>query len=446
MRIWGFVQGMIGALWASTLFALPVTFEPDTLIRDAEVEDILHQFADPLLQQAKLSLAQVRLFLIASPAVNAASTEGNRIFINTGLILRCASADELIAVLAHEIGHLQKCHIIKLHGALSQASATNMALMGLGGVIAALTGKVEPLVAGAMGGGHVAERFLFKFTRTHESEADQASYNLLHALKWPVGGAETFLKKLQKSDLRSKEDQQNVYAQTHPLYEDRIRCAQQAVRPQDQLPHHFQSLFSLIQIKILAYTLPPDSVFKDPRIQKSPNRAYAEAISFYRQGKLDDALQALQRFVKSTPYGQDLKAQILLEKGDHVGANQAISSVLQKKTHPHASLLILAAQIKLLQSDSKALQQAQTHLEKAIRLDPDDPLPWRFLSEAHDKLGQIGERDLALAEYYTRLGERARAVESVNRVLQTLPPGSPTHMRARDLAIQLTPRGSDASS
>ena len=42
--------------------------------------------------------------------VNAFTIPGGRIYIYKGLFEFCESAEQLAAVLAHEIGHVEKCH------------------------------------------------------------------------------------------------------------------------------------------------------------------------------------------------------------------------------------------------------------------------------------------------------------------------------------------------
>ncbi|MGL6187839.1 MAG: M48 family metalloprotease, partial [Holosporales bacterium] len=103
---WVFFVACVCGQFPNALKALPVAFQEGVLLKDAEIEEILHAFADPLLKAANLSPRATQIFLVSTPVINAASTIGDTIFVNTGLILECDRADELAAVLAHEIGHL----------------------------------------------------------------------------------------------------------------------------------------------------------------------------------------------------------------------------------------------------------------------------------------------------------------------------------------------------
>jgi predicted Zn-dependent protease len=421
--------------YPNVLKALPVAFQEDVLLKDAEIEEILHEFADPLLKAANLSSRATRIFLVSTSIVNAASTIGDTIFVNTGLILECDRADELAAVLAHEIGHLQKHHVITRLGAFEGASKMGLGAMGLGAVLAVLTGNPGPLLLGASAGQHLAERSFFKFTRGQESEADQASFALLKKVGWPREGAVSFMKKLL-ADRGPLQDSRVVYGQTHPLHEERIRLASLQLKPSAILPLSLQDKFFLMQTKIRAYTLPSSQVRGDFKIQKSPYRSYGEAIGLYREGLPEEALKKLElaSTFSPSPYLEELRAQILMERGEFEGAERAIVGALRSIKNPHSTVYVLAAQIKI---ERGKLEEAREFLDRAASADPIDSQPWHFLSIIYGKQHKGPEADLALAEKFSRLGEAERAKEYAQRALKGLPPKTPSHVRALDLMAQI---------
>ena len=80
------------------------------VIRDAETETLLRNFANPLFRAAGVEPNSVRIILIRDDALNAFVSTGNRLFINTGIIARSESALELVGMLAHEAGHIRGGH------------------------------------------------------------------------------------------------------------------------------------------------------------------------------------------------------------------------------------------------------------------------------------------------------------------------------------------------
>ncbi|MGL4371317.1 MAG: M48 family metallopeptidase, partial [Alphaproteobacteria bacterium] len=105
----------------SPSFSLPLEFTQGTFLRDAEVEEILKEFAEPILRAAGIPPKQARLYLVASNELNAFATLGNMIFFNTGMILFTQKPEELAAVMAHEIGHLAGQHVVRTLEVLERA-------------------------------------------------------------------------------------------------------------------------------------------------------------------------------------------------------------------------------------------------------------------------------------------------------------------------------------
>ena len=111
----------------------------DTLIRDTEIEEILHKDAEPIFQAAGIDPKGVQIILIGSKDFNAFAAPGV-MAVYTGLILQTKNPNELQGVMAHEIGHLAGGHSFR-SGDYQRAGMVPMILtMGLG-VLAAIAGS-----------------------------------------------------------------------------------------------------------------------------------------------------------------------------------------------------------------------------------------------------------------------------------------------------------------
>ncbi|HQR89464.1 MAG TPA: M48 family metalloprotease, partial [Caulobacter sp.] len=84
-----------------------------SLIRDTEIEEILHRDADPLFEAAGLDSKTVRILLVGDKSLNAFATQGLMMGLNTGLILQTETPNQLKGVIAHEAGHLAGGHPIR---------------------------------------------------------------------------------------------------------------------------------------------------------------------------------------------------------------------------------------------------------------------------------------------------------------------------------------------
>ncbi|MGL5720642.1 MAG: M48 family metallopeptidase, partial [Alphaproteobacteria bacterium] len=164
-----------GTLWlflCTPGFALPLEFTQGTFLRDAEIEEILKEFAEPILRTAGIPPKQARLYVVASHELNAFATLGNMIFFNTGMILFTQKAEDLVAVMAHEIGHLAGQHVVRTLEVLERAQQRGLAAAALGALVGGLAGRPDAAMAGVMAGLHLGERSFLSYSRGQESAAD----------------------------------------------------------------------------------------------------------------------------------------------------------------------------------------------------------------------------------------------------------------------------------
>ena len=152
-----------------------------TFIRDAEIEDTIRLFGIPLFAVAGLEPSAVRVHLVKDPAINAFVANGQRIFLNTGLLIASDNANQVIGVMAHETGHIMGGHLARTHQALRDASANSIMALVLGAAAMA-AGQGQAGSAIIAGGQHVAQRSFLKYSRIQESSADQAALDILKKL------------------------------------------------------------------------------------------------------------------------------------------------------------------------------------------------------------------------------------------------------------------------
>lgn len=135
--------------------------------------------------------------LVNSHVPNACSLPGGFLYVNRGLVELVDSEDELVATLAHEIGHIAGRHVI------NQLVLTFAARALLGPVLDDLkreNGEIERTVL--QFGGAIALMAKIHFSRQDEMQADLLGfYEMLHAGWDPHGYLKLFaqLEKLEKA-------------------------------------------------------------------------------------------------------------------------------------------------------------------------------------------------------------------------------------------------------
>lgn len=149
-----------------------------------------------------------RVIVVNEPAVNALAAPGGYVIILRGLVKRTGTPEELAGVLAHELQHVLKRHVVR---ALLQHASTGI-------LLAAVTGDVT----GAAAYGLEAARVLgtLQYSRVAEEEADVEGMRLLVSAGVDPAGMIAFLEGLK----RKGEDAPGIlkYLSTHPSTADRI--------------------------------------------------------------------------------------------------------------------------------------------------------------------------------------------------------------------------------
>jgi predicted Zn-dependent protease len=147
---------------------------------DAVLGDYLQAIWQPLVQAAlrrgDLSAdLQERfawqLFLVRDRSVNAFALPGGYLGVHTGLLAAVSSADELAAVLAHELSHVTQRHIARMFTQQQNLAPWMMAAMILG--VMAASRSPDAASAAIVGSQAVAAQGQLNFSRDMEREADR---------------------------------------------------------------------------------------------------------------------------------------------------------------------------------------------------------------------------------------------------------------------------------
>ena len=156
--------------------------------------------------------------LLKSDDINAFAAPGGLILVTRGLVNCCATEDELAAVLAHEIGHVQNRDGLRairtgrLNGALTTLAtegAKNLAGPQLAEVTSAFDESINEITGTLINSG---------YSRRQEFQADAAAVEILRAAGYPPSALLAMLRNMEKRWNPSRHD----FAATHPSPPDRI--------------------------------------------------------------------------------------------------------------------------------------------------------------------------------------------------------------------------------
>lgn len=415
------------------------------LVRDAEIESLVGDYARPLLKAAGLSRAGVQTVLVNSSDFNA-FVLGRRIFVNTGAITMTETPNQLIGILAHEIGHLAGGHQQRLRERLESAKvmAIAAALLGAGVAIGGSAAGVRGATGAGAGvfsaGGAAAQRSLLNYMRGEESVADRAAINYLAKTGQSGRGLVETFQTLDRNSMFSGSGGRS-YLSSHPAPRDRVLAIEESARrltPYDKkdaaalLERH-----GLARAKIAAYAGGMNDVrrlfAKDPR---SLPALYGDAIATFLSGQHASALKKMDALIAarpSNPWFHEMRGEILLEAGR---APEAVAAFKRAAKLDGSNSGLLQAEIgqALVMSGGKSdLNQAIEMIQAGLQNDPVNGEGYRYLAMAYSRLGDIGRAELATAEGHWNVGSLQEAKVFAARAQSKLKPGTPAFRRAQDI-------------
>lgn len=412
------------------------------IIRDTEIESVLKRWSTPLIEAADLQPDNVNFILIQNPGINAFVAGGPNIFLFTGLIEKAEQPEELMGVIAHELGHIRGGHLVAMRDSMQNASYESIigAVLGIGAAI--VTGEGGLGSAIAMGSQSLAANRYLAFSRTQESAADQAALSYMEDAGINPTGLLTFMQKLESQELLPA-SQQSEYVRTHPLTRDRIMSLEDGVggsayRMQPADPEKLAELHR-IKAKLLGFIYPAQVAWSYHERDQSVPARYARAIAHYRQSRVEEAL-AMMADLRSqepeNPYFQELTGQMLVDFGRVREALPFYEKAAALR--PDAPLVLMAYAHTLLESraqDAQSREKAIEILNKVTRLEPRMGRPYRLLATAHGQAGRAAHAQLYLAEEALLRGDSDRAVSLAERALAQLPPNSREALQAQDVLM-----------
>ncbi len=416
------------------------------IIRDAEIEQLLREYTQPILRAAGLAKQNVQVVIINSRSFNAFVADGRRIFINAGTIMEADNPNQVIGVLAHETGHIAGGHLSRLREELRAATTASIIALVLGAgamVAASRSGSGSSGNAGmaALSAPQAAiQNTLLAYVRSQEDAADRAGVRFLNATGQSAKGMSDTFKRLADQILYASRGI-DPYMQSHPLPIERVRAleglARQSPHWDKKDPPALQARHDLARAKLYGFLDPRDGVGRRyPISDQSIAAKYARAIASYRFGNPQGAVGQIDALIQAqpqNPYFHELKGQALLEGGRPAEAIAPLRRAVQLAPNP-ALIQIMLAQAMLASNNKALADEAVTLLETAIRREPESPQAFEQMALAYGRKGDLARADLASAQASFTRGDLKTARALAGRAKSRFPVGSPGWVKADDIA------------
>lgn len=184
-------------------------------VKNPSVDSAVVVISKRLTEQVGLTDYQYKFTVVDNPEVNAFTLPGGNIFIFSGLITFAEHPEEVAAVLAHEIGHVEKRHVV----------SKLLKELGLTIIIGILTNG-DPVVITEIGKTVLST----VFDRDQEREADQYGLDLLVKAKVSPQAMATFFRRLEREKGTYNENLEIMM--THPHVNSRIKASMEYQVPE----------------------------------------------------------------------------------------------------------------------------------------------------------------------------------------------------------------------
>ncbi|MBF0448677.1 MAG: M48 family metalloprotease [Magnetococcales bacterium] len=397
------------------------------LISDPELSDFLEILAKPLIEEAGLLSENVRFHVILNSDLNAMALPSNDIILNSGLLLRAESRDEVAGVMAHEIAHLSAGHHIQLKSELKNLSLQSLLFGALGVAAGVASGDSRVAQATIMGGTAAGHTHLLAGQRRKETQADRLAVLYLSKAGFEPQGLSAFMERIQKEQKGSTLPP--PYLLSHPLSSTRlveIRQMAKDNRPSFQRPESEKEVLIRVQAKLLAASIdPPDPIIQqfESQLKKDPNHhtaRYGLGVAQRYAGKLPESESHFTRLLTQyidDPYILWERGRTRVDWGKMVEAENDFRKALLALPKNQDFLYWLAFTL----SEQKKYQGAGRILRKLTIKYPRDSQYFYLLGMVEGKNNRPASGHLALGRYYALRQEYTTALWHLNESIRLFP-------------------------
>lgn len=399
-----------------------------TYVHDPDINQYLNSMGQRLVQYAPPNSAQIDLFGVKDPVINAFALPGGFIGINTGLMVAATSESELAGVMAHEIAHVTQRHIAR--GFTQQKQSSHIALASIAAALLATLAGSANLGAGVAAFGQAsAVDSQLGFSRDAEREADRVGFQMLSKAGYNPEGMQDLFERLMQASQFNERGSSGAYLSTHPMSIERMSDMQNRTRTLPKSDYRDSDAFWYIRARARVLqaddrtflTRVKEQLQDESRRMTGVQRSAAWlglALVEIRQNNLPAATQALQQAsegVPPSPYIARVEIELAFASGQAERA-LALTEASMKRWPDLQSLVNLHAQA--LQQLGRFAQAAR-FLEAQIKRWPtQNPSMYQLLA---NNLAQAGDGIRArqeMAKYYILTGAFPAAMAQLQQARQ----------------------------
>src|SRR5206468_6145787 len=339
-----------------------------------ETELLFKDLSRPLIVAGGLDPHSVNVVLLNDPEINAFVSQGQTVYLQSGLLEAADNVNQVQGVVAHELGHVIAGDSIRSGQGEKQATGISILSLVLGAAAIA-AGAGEAGMGLMMAGQRAALGEFLAFTRVQEATADATGARLLSKSGISGKGMLDFFHKLQNEEYRLAIYDKDSFDRDHPLNSERIQALEQKLKSDPAwgkpVDAPLEARFQRVKAKLLGFVNPKQAVIKYPESDQSIPAHYARAYAYHLGGYPEKAVTEADALLAKDPHDPfflELKGQILLEGGKPKEAIPVLREATQRSNDAPLIATMLGHAL-VATDDAKNFPEAKQILKVAVNRD-----------------------------------------------------------------------------
>ena len=378
------------------------------ILDDPDISQYINRFGKKVLENIGPQYFTYRFFVVKSNEFNAFAAPGGLVFFFTGLIQQMTNEDQLLSVLAHEIGHVVSRHIAQRLDKGTKISALSL-IAGIAGIALGVPGLSQGLLTGSLAAGQAAN---LRYSREDEEQADRLSFGWMRQMHRDPSAMEDMLKTMRRITRYSMGSEVPKYLLTHPdpdarlgYVESLLESAQlKEAAPQYVKTDNFE--FLRFKYRVLVQSMDPGSLrtycamaaTSAPTREQQVMARYGLALVEGEERNYEEALRQLAAVQDQYPQRGILevdRAVLLMGSGRYDEARL----ILEQARRRNSNDLYGAYQLGRIELMSGNSSRAEQLFQQVVGALPEYPQVYFDMGQLEANRGRDGVSGMYLGKY-----------------------------------------------
>ena len=393
------------------------------VLDDPDISQYINTLGKKVLETVGPQYFEYRFFVIKSNQFNAFAAPAGLVFFYTGLIETMKNEDQLLSVLAHEIGHVASRHIAQRLDKGTKVSALSL-LLGVAGLALGVPGLSQGLLTGSMAAGQAIN---LQYSREDEEQADRLSLSWMQRMQRNPEAMEEMLRNMRRVTRYHVGSEVPQYLLTHPNPEARMGYVQSLLELDKQKPRQPYGKTDNFEYLRFRYRVMAQAVDHDTlrtlctNLQASSTEAEQRVMARFGLALLeaddhnyDQALRHLAAVREQYPRKDILevdRAVILIESGRHNEAGAILEQAVKRDPSDMYGVYQLA-KMELMRGNNPRAEQL---LQRVATVMPEYPQLYFDLGQIESNRGREGVSVYYLGKYNLYRGKMKIAKQYLTR-------------------------------